>query len=121
MKKPSVPPPDFHEGFSQWLDSEQGRSSLEATEDVFNALEAAGIDIQERQIIWPDGDRLTIDQTAQKIHNQTGTDIESIKTHIFGWLEMGFEPEDLDEEQTQIFEDKIDAWIEDFKAGNLKA
>jgi hypothetical protein len=45
----------------------------------FKALEAAGIDIQERQIIWPDGDRLTIDHTAQKIHNQTGTDIESIK------------------------------------------
>ena len=121
MKKLKAGPNDFHEGFSQWLDSEEGQTSFEATDDVFAALEGADIDMEERRIIWPDGDRLTIDQTAQKIHDDTGTDIDSIKSHILGWLEMGFVPEGLDEEQMEIFEEKIDAWIDDFKAGNLKS
>jgi len=121
MKRPRAGQSDFHEGFSLWLDSEEGQTSLEATDDVFVALEGADIDMEERRIIWPDGDRLTIDQTAQKIHDDTGTDIDSIKSHIIGWLEMGFVPEGLDEEQMEIFEEKIDAWIDDFETGNLKS
>ena len=121
MKRPKVGQNDFHEGFSRWLDSEEGQISLEATDDVFGALEDAGVDMEARRIIWPDGDRLTIDHTAQKIHEDTGADIESIKSHILGWLEMGFDPEGLDEEQMELFEEKIDAWIEAFKAGDRKS
>ena len=121
MKNPTVPKDDFFAGFFQWLDTQEGQISMEATDDVAAALEAADLDMQQRRIIWPDGKRLTIDQTAKLIHKYTGTDLEAIKSHVIGWLEMGFEPNGLDETQMQDFEDQIDEWIEDHKAGILKS
>jgi len=121
MKRPKTGQNDFHEGFSRGLDSEEGWTSFEATHVVFNALESTDLDVDLRMIFWPGGDMLTINQTAQRIHKQTGTDIESIKTHILGWMETGFEPDALSEKKMEIFEEKIDAWIEDFKAANLKS
>jgi len=121
MKKPTVPKDDFFAGFFQWLDTQEGQISMEATDDVAAALEAADLDIHQRRIIWPDGKRLTIDQSAKRIHKYTGTDLEAIKSHLIGWLEMGFVPKGLDETQMQGFETQIDAWIEDYKAGKLKS
>jgi hypothetical protein len=120
MRKPKAGQNDFHEGFSRWLYSEEGWTSLEATDVVFKALEATDLDVDLRMTFWPGGDMLKINQTAQRIHKQTGTDIESIKTHILGWMQTGFEPETISEKQMEIFEEKIGAWIDDFKAANLK-
>ena len=121
MKNPTVPKDDFFAGFFQWLDTQEGQISMEATDDVAVALEAADLDIQQRRIIWPDGKRLTIDQSAKRIHKYTGTDLEAIKSHVIGWLEMGFVPKGLDETQMQDFETQIDAWIEDYKAKKLRS
>ena len=121
MKNPPVPKDDFLGGFIQWLDTEEGRISMEATDDVAAALEAAGFDIQQRRIIWPDGKTLTIDQTAKRIHKYTRTDLEAIKSHVIGWLEMGFEPKGLDETKMEHFETQIDEWIEDYTAGKLES
>jgi hypothetical protein len=121
MKNPTVPKDDFFGGFLQWLDTEEGQISIEATDDVAAALQAADLDIQQRRIIWSDGKRLTIDQTAKRIHKYTGTDLEAIKSHVIGWLEMGFEPKGLDETKMEHFETQIDEWIEDYTAGKLES
>ena len=104
MKNATAPKDDFLAGFIQWLDTEEGQISMEATDDVAAALEAADLDIQQRRIIWPDRKRLTIAQTAKRIHKYTGTDLEAIKSHVIGWLEMGFEPKGLDETKMEHFE-----------------
>ena len=116
MKNRLVPKNDFFEGFAQWLDSDKGETSMEAMDAVAVALQRADLDIKQRRIIWPDGKRLTIDQTAKRIQKQSGGDLKSIASHIVGWLEMNFEPKDMDEKQMEIFEAQIEKWIEDYQA-----
>ena len=72
MKKRPVPHDDFFDGFFQWLGSDKGETSMEAMEAVAAALQGADLDIKERRIIWPDGKRLTIYESAEKIQKQTG-------------------------------------------------
>ena len=108
---------DFFDGFHRWLDSKDGETSMVAMDAVFEALEGAGLNVKERKIIWLDGKALTIHQTAKRIQHQTEIDLKAIKSHIVGWLEMEYEPKGLDETQMEIFEEKIQNWIDDFQAG----
>ena len=44
---------------------------MDARDCVYSALDGASVDILEKMIIWSDGKRLTIEQTADKIHKET--------------------------------------------------
>ena len=114
MKRAQRPPEtDFMEGFAQWLESEEGLQSLEAVDCVYNALDGASVDISEKKIIWSDGQRLTIEQSAERIHSEMNLCQDAIINHIIGWLQMGYVPEELDDEQMEMFESHINAWVKE--------
>jgi hypothetical protein len=117
MKMKRTPPPetDFMEGFAQWLESEEGLESLDAVDCVYNALDGASVDIAEKKIIWSDGQRLTIEQSAERIHREMNLYQDAIVNHVIGWLQMGYVPEGLDDEQMEMFESQINAWVEDYE------
>jgi hypothetical protein len=115
MKKVPKPENDFMEGFSKRLESEEGQDSMEAVDYVFEALQGADLDIAGRRIVWADGQKLTIDQSVKKIYKQTGMNIADIRSHIIGWLELDYEPKGLDDEQMELFESQIDAWIDEYE------
>ena len=79
--------------------------------EVLDALETASVDPLERQILWADGARLSIEATARRIHAQSGMPLDSIQSHVVGWLEMTYEPQGLNEHQMEEFERLIDQWI----------
>ena len=109
---------DFLEGFYEWLDSEEGETSMEAMDIVFETLENAKLDLKSRKIIWPDGSRLTIRQTIKRIHMESGIDMDPIESHVIAWMEMDFVPEGLDEKQMEIFEYQINDWVNDHRNAN---
>jgi hypothetical protein len=111
MKKPSCPAGDFLEGFSDWMGTREGLESMDALDCVFNALQGATVEASERKIIWPDTQRLSIEQTVDRIHKHSGLDRQAILSHLIGWLQMEYEPQGLNEDQMQRFEKQIDAWI----------
>ncbi len=114
MKRAQRPPEtDFMEGFAQWMESEEGLQSQEAVDCVYNALDGASVDISEKKIIWSDGQRLTIEQSAERIHREMNLGQDAIINHIIGWLQMGYVPEGLDDEQMEMFESRIDAWVKE--------
>jgi len=45
---------------------------------------------------------------------------EAIRSHIIGWLELGYEPEGLDDEQMELFESQINAWIDEYGNSLIK-
>ena len=51
-------------GFLEWMDAPEGQQSIEALDLVFDALEHAGVDARQRKIVWADGKRLSIEQSA---------------------------------------------------------
>jgi hypothetical protein len=58
----------FIEGFLEWMDAPEGQQSIEALDQVFDALEHAGVDARHRKIVWADGKRLSIEQSVERIH-----------------------------------------------------
>jgi hypothetical protein len=115
MKKSSSRGGGFLEGFFEWMGSSEGAESMEASDCVFNALDGARVDSSERRIIWPDGKSLSIDQSVKRIKKDSGFDGEVILGHLIGWLQMGYTPEGLDEEQMERFENQIESWVEEYE------
>jgi len=58
----------FIEGFLEWMDAPEGQQSIQALDQVFDALEHAGVDARHRKIVWADGKRLSIEQSVERIH-----------------------------------------------------
>jgi len=99
--------------FFAWLNSPEGQLSERALFEVMDSLENCFVDPSERVIVWDDGQRLSITQTARRIHLQSKLPLSQINSHVVGWLEMHYEPEGLNEQQMEQFEVRIDAWIQD--------
>jgi hypothetical protein len=106
--------------FFDWLESDAGKAASQAIDDIQLALDGAGIDLNERKIIWADGERLSIDQSAEKIKSFSAVDIKILKKHIILWLEMDFVPDDLNQTEMHSFEKQIAQWIKDYKFGTEK-
>lgn len=117
MKKNPIHPDGFFDDFFDWLDSKDGQTSMQANDDVAEALEGAELDVGNRKIIWKDGSRLTIEQTAKRIYEMTGTDLPAITSHVIGWLEMDYIPQGLNEKQMEVFEAEIENWIREHETG----
>ena len=78
------------DGFLEWMDAPEGQQSIEALDLVFDALEHAGVDARQRKIVWADGKRLSIEQSAERIHaGHPDVACDVIETHVLGWLESG--------------------------------
>src|SRR3954466_5490632 len=58
----------FVEGFLEWMDAPEGQQSIQALDQVIDALEHAGVDARHRKIVWADGKRLSIEQSVERIH-----------------------------------------------------
>ncbi len=96
------------------MDSDQDDDSLRLSEkvlfEVLDALEDASVDPQCRKIIWRDAACLSIEDTTQRIHEESKMSRREIQSHVVGWLEMIYEPRDLNEQQMEEFELLIERW-----------
>ena len=101
--------------FFRWLDSPQGQLSEAALFEVMDSLESCSVDPNAQVIVWDDGKRLSITQTARRIHKQSKLPLQKIKSHVVSWLEMHYEPEGLSEQQMNEFENMIDVWIQEYQ------
>ena len=121
MRRPTVPGDDLLVSLFRWLDTEEGMTSMRAIDDVAAALEGADLDVEKRRIVWPDGKRLTIDQTARRIQNKPETDLRAVETHVVCWMEMRFEPKGLDLKQMEAFEVQLNLWVEAHKRNQTRS
>ena len=90
------------------------QESEQALFEVLDALEHASVDPLERKILWY-GARLSIEETAQRIRAQSGMPLDSIQSHVVGWLQMTYQPQGLDEHQMEEFELLIEQWTEPYE------
>jgi hypothetical protein len=102
-----------HSNFFDYPDDKYHEAVCQSFDDVNEALEGADVDTDDRRIIWKDSERLTVDETVNRIKKQSNVDIEHIKRGILLWLEMEFVPANMNEKQMEIFEEKITNWIKD--------
>ena len=103
------------DGFLEWMDAPEGQQSIEALDLVFDALEHAGVDARQRKIVWADGKRLSIEQSAERIHaGHPDVACDLIETHVLGWLES-CAPESYSERQLEELDRLIEPWLDDYE------
>ena len=105
----------FIEGFLEWMDAPEGQQSIEALDLVFAALQHAGVDARQRKIVWADGKRLSIEQSAERIHAEhPGVARDLIESRVLGWLES-CAPESCTERQLEVLDRLIEPWLDDYE------
>ena len=103
------------DGFLEWMDAPEGQQSIEALDLVFDALQHAGVDARQRKIVWADGKRLSIEQSAERIHaGHPDVACDVIETHVLGWLES-CTPEAYSERQLEELDRLIEPWLDDYE------
>jgi hypothetical protein len=103
------------DGFVAWMDAPEGQQSIEALDLVFHALEHAGVDAGQRKIVWADGRRLSIEQSAERIHAEhPDVSRDLIETHVVGWLES-CAPATYSESQLEELDHLIEPWLDDYE------
>lgn len=114
-----VPPLGEHpflDGMTDWMDSPEGQRANEARETVWPALDAAQIDAQRQQIIWPDAAPSSIQQTVQRLHEAYPHLGEAlIEDKVITWLEMEYSPDNYSPKQMKELERQIDRWIKNHR------
>jgi hypothetical protein len=103
----------FIEGLLDWMASPEGQAAGEVSDLVCAMLEHASVDARRRKIIWPDGKRLSIEQSAQRIEAEhPDMPRELIENSLCNWLENCV-PESFSERQIAELDRLVGPWIRD--------
>ncbi len=103
------------DGIVEWMDTPEGQQSIEASDLVFAALAHASVDARQRKIVWADGKRLSIRQSAARIHaGHPDIPRELIEIHVVGWLESCV-PEAYSERQLEELDRLIEPWLDAYE------
>ena len=99
--------------FLEWMVSPEGQTAGEVSGLVFAALENAGVDAKRRKIIWADGKRLSIEQSAERIHaGHPDRPRELIEISLCSWFEHRV-AESGSERQINELDRLFGPWIRD--------
>jgi hypothetical protein len=94
--------------------SEADEISVAALDLVSSLLEKADVDARRRQIIWKDGQRLSITQSAKRIHaDHPDLPLDLLESKVLSWLQMEFAPETYSEEQLDELDRLTEKWVDD--------
>lgn len=85
--------------FLEWMLSPEGQAAGEVSGLVFDTLENASVDAKRRKILWADGKRLSIEQSAERIHAEyPDTPRDIIEISVCSWFEhRASEPDSEDQ------------------------
>ena len=111
----------FVDGFLEWMDSPAGELSGAVMETVFALLDDVAVDAKARQLIWPDGQRLSIDESVQRIYaDYSQFSAEQIEDRVISWLEMVYAPENYSEQQLDELDRLTERWIKNHYRGRRR-
>jgi hypothetical protein len=122
-KRPNKQQPPSLEGMAiesldDWMASysEADELSIEVLDLVSSLLEKADVDAKRRKIIWEDGQRLSITQTAERIRvDRPDLSLDLIESKVISWLQMEFAPESYSEDQLDELDRLTEKWVDDYE------
>jgi hypothetical protein len=108
--------PSFIGDVLAYMNSPEGELFIEVGDTVSDVLERADVDAKERQIIWDNGERLSIAASAQRIGvEHPDYPLGVIEQNVIIWLESEFAPPAYTPEQLDELDQLTEAWIQDHK------
>jgi hypothetical protein len=104
----------FIEEFSDWVDSPDGERWTEICDALEDLLKDVQLDAKQRHFIWPDADRLDLEQSVQRIHQQyPDFPCDKIEEFLIDWIDMGYAPENYSQAQLDELDRLTERWVAD--------
>jgi hypothetical protein len=104
----------FLEDLLEWRHSPEGEQFAELADAVCNLMEDVQLDAKQRKFIWPDGQRLDLDQSVQHIQKQyPDFRRDWIEEYLIDWIDMDYAPEHYSEAQLDELDKLTARWIAD--------
>jgi hypothetical protein len=104
---------DNVEGLLDWMGSPQGQLSIEVSDTLWGRMENVQLDPRQRELIWPRAERLSLEQSAARIHQEhPHFPRERIESFLISWLEH-YAPDGYSQEQLEELDRLIEPWIDD--------
>jgi hypothetical protein len=111
------------ESLDDWMASysEADELSIDALDLVSSLLQKADVDAKRHKIIWEDGQRLSITQSAERIHaDHPDLPLDLIESKVISWLQMEFAPETYSQDQLDELDRLTEKWIDDYERKTAK-
>jgi hypothetical protein len=90
----------FLEDLLEWRHSPEGEQFAELADALCDLMDDVQLDAKQRKFIWPDGQRLDLDQSVQHIQKQyPDFRRDWIEEYLIDWIDMDYAPEHYSEAQ----------------------
>jgi hypothetical protein len=104
----------FIEEFSDWMDSPEGELWTEISDAIEELLKDVQLDARLRRFIWPDAQRLDLDQSVQRTHKKYPEfPCHQIEEFLIDWIDMGYAPENYSQAQLDELDRLTEQWVAD--------
>ena len=104
----------FLEDLLEWRHSPEGEQFAELADALCNLMEDVQLDAKQRKFIWPDGQRLDLDQSVQHIQKQyPDFRRDWIEEYLIDWMEMDYAPEHYSTAQLEELDALTARWTAD--------
>jgi hypothetical protein len=104
----------FIDEFADWIDSPEGELWTKISDALEDLLKDVHLDARQRQFIWPDADRLDLERSVVRIHQQyPDFPGDKIEEFLIDWIEMGYAPENYSQAQLDELDKLAERWVAD--------
>jgi hypothetical protein len=111
----------FAEGLLDWMGSPEGQLSIEVSDTLWELMENVQLDARRRELIWPEAERLSLEQSAERIQNEyPHFPRERIESFLISWLEH-YAPEGYSQQQLDELDQLTEQWIYDYERRSKSA
>jgi hypothetical protein len=106
----------FLDDLLAWRHSPEGEQFAELSDALCDLMEDVQLDARQRKFIWPDGQRLDLDQSVQHIHKQyPDFRRDWIEEYLIDRIDMDYAPEHYSQAQLDELDRLTARWIADHR------
>ena len=104
----------FLDDLLAWRHSPEGEQFAAFSDVLCDVMEQVQLDARQRLFIWPDGERLDLDQSVARIHQQyPDCRHDWIEEYLIDWIEMDYAPEHYSTAQLEELDRLTERWVAD--------
>ena len=104
----------FLDDLLAWRHSPEGEQFAAFSDVLCDVMEQVQLDPRQRLFIWPDGERLDLDQSVARIHQQyPDWRHDWIEEYLIDWIEMDYAPEHYSTAQLEELDRLTERWVAD--------
>lgn len=104
----------FIDGFFEWMGSREGQQCIEVHDVLWTLLEDVQLDAKQRQLIWPDAERLNLEKSIQRVQKKhPDFPRDEVEEFLLGWIDMGYDPENYSQAQLDELDSLTERWVAD--------